>query len=177
MFFQWTITREIKIDSNPKGAHWCTIVPGRAASSPLGPACPCPLHVAIDRGLGIPLTAHKAESALAWRLDMNKTGGLRVLPIGSGVVPPKRAPSSSSVRYTILAAYLCADSPPSDAMKMSPVVSKRSSVAKRLGPEMEFGRVPQFTTHSFLSTCLSPSYELVMFFVLSGTLCAVRAMK
>lgn len=57
------------------------------------------------------LTAHKAESALAWRLDINKTGGFRVLPIGSAAAPPKRAPSSSSVRYTILAAYLCADSP------------------------------------------------------------------
>lgn len=60
------------------------------------------------------LTALKAESALAWRLDMNKTGGFNVLPIGSGVVPPKRAPSSSSVRYTILAAYLWADSPASE---------------------------------------------------------------
>lgn len=57
------------------------------------------------------LTAHKAESALAWRLDINRTGGFRVLPIGSGVAPPKRFPSSSSVRYTILAAYLWADSP------------------------------------------------------------------
>lgn len=60
------------------------------------------------------LTAHKAESARACRLDMNKTGGFNVLPIGSGVVPPKRAPSSSSVRYTIRAAYLWADSPASE---------------------------------------------------------------
>lgn len=59
------------------------------------------------------LTAHRAESALAWRLDMNSTGGFRVLPMGSSVpvVPPKSAPSSSSDRYTILAAYLCDDSP------------------------------------------------------------------
>ncbi|CAB1118531.1 unnamed protein product [Ectocarpus sp. CCAP 1310/34] len=61
------------------------------------------------------LTVRKAESALAWRLDMNKTGGFRVFPIGSGVVPPKRAPSSSSVRYNRLAAYLwAADSAASD---------------------------------------------------------------
>lgn len=59
------------------------------------------------------LTAQRAESALAWRLDMNRTGGFRVLPMGSSVpaVPPKRPPSSSSDRYTILAAYLCEDSP------------------------------------------------------------------
>ncbi len=87
---------------------------------------------------------------------MNKTGGLRVLPIGSGVVPPKRAPSSSSVRYTILAAYLCADSPASDAMKIPPVESKGGSVAKRLGPEMEFGPTSVHHTPASLST--SPQF-------------------
>ena len=59
------------------------------------------------------LTAERAESALAWRLDINRTGGFRVLPMGSSVpvVLPKSPPASSSDRYTILAAYLCDDSP------------------------------------------------------------------
>ena len=44
---------------------------------------------------------------------MNRTGGFRVLPMGSSVPPvlPKIPPSSSSDRYTIRAAYLCEDSP------------------------------------------------------------------
>ena len=53
------------------------------------------------------LTMQRAESALAWRLDINRKGGFSVLPMGSDVLlPPNIDSSSSSVRYTILAAYL-----------------------------------------------------------------------